>query len=248
MMIESSKNPQFQEWLSLLESRGIKKTQKFFIFGEKVLREALKRGHAPDIILDPSMDTVFESLLDDSDVKLRKAVVSAPLFKELDIFGTHFPLGILTLPEIAEWQVNEKPQGLEVMLALQDPSNLGTAIRSCEAFGVRKIILLKECAHPFHPKSMRASSGSVLRMTFASGPSIRELHDVQDTVALDMVGQKLNATKWPKDVRILLGEEGPGVPQNLDIPRAQIPTVKTIDSLNAATALAIALYDYNSKN
>jgi TrmH family RNA methyltransferase len=247
MIIESSTNETFRRLKSLTTTRGLRKEGCFLLSGAKVINEALHANLVQQLVFAANDQ---ENLAKLSKPLARKPIVLAnSLFKELDTFGTGSPLAICTTPEIPTWAPDQRPSGTQVVLALQDPGNLGTALRSCAAFGVRDVIILKECAHPFHPKSIRASSGAFLSLKFYSGPSIRDLgEDTQQLVALDMTGMPPRSFPWPKDFYLLLGEEGAGVPTNLNAQRVSIPIARDhAESLNAATALAIALYELRTQ-
>ena len=84
------------------------------------------------------------------------------LYNELDTFNTNAPLLVIQTPEIPEWDYR-LTEGCNLLIPFQDPVNVGAVIRSAAGFGVKKIIMLKEAAHPFHPRSIRASTGAVFR-------------------------------------------------------------------------------------
>jgi TrmH family RNA methyltransferase len=236
-MIASRYNPQFKELKSLLEARGAKKAGKILVSGRKIAPEMFAR--ALTVIAE---DGAWPDGLEQPNKVLW---LDRGLFRDLDIFGTHFPIAVLPLPEIKKWD-GEKPKGLELVLSLQDPSNLGAVLRSAHAFGVNKIILLKECAFPFHPKAVRASSGSCLRVPMEEGPALKEFSD-QNAIALDMAGESLTQFSWPVDARLLIGEEGQGLPSQFTGKRVSIPMHAELDSLNAAIAASIALFSYRSQ-
>ena len=124
-------------------------------------------------------------------------------------------------------------------MPLGDPSNLGALIRSAEAFGVSKVVLLEEAAHPFHPKAMRAASGATLRIPLYRGPALKDLK--VEMIALDLQGENIYEFQWPADFRFLVGEEGPGLAA-AEVPRrVSIPMQKNAESLNAVVAASVAL-------
>jgi TrmH family RNA methyltransferase len=93
---------------------------------------------------------------------------------------------------------------------------------------------------------VKASSGSVLRMNFLKAPSLKNLPVLKNIWALDGHGKPLPQFKWPKDLFLLVGEEGPGLAQadlEFKIPTLSIPT-ESVESLNAVVATSIALYSY----
>ncbi len=233
--ISSAQNPIFLELKKLLSSKGIHRQNRFFLWGEKFVTEVLKNSPEQAELLLTTHQHELKS--DTSRIEL-----SLELFKELDIFGTHSPILVCKAPEISTWNLAE-PQGLELMVAMGEPSNLGAVIRSSISFGIKKIILLKESASPFHPKSVRASAGNILKVSYELGPSIQELKG-ENILALDMKGESLQGFQWPKNCYLLVGEEGQGVPRDLKIKRIQIPSEKNIESLNAGVALSIAMYSY----
>ncbi len=241
-LISSEQNPIFGELKKLLTSKGIHKQNKFLLWGEKFVAEILRDSpeSVDTLILGPDHE-VFSGA--PSTLEL-----SSDLFTELDIFGTKTPFLVCRVPALNEMKPCA-PVGLELLVAVSEPSNLGTIIRSAASFGVKKIILLKESASPFHPRAVRSSAGSVLKMQYEIGPSIEDLSPklLEQSLALDMKGENLSGFKWPKNSFLLVGEEGRGIPKNMKIRKIQIQTEPNIESLNAATAISIAMYSYYSQ-
>lgn len=171
------------------------------------------------------------------------------LFEVLDEAGTHGPILVLEPPPLLSAELGPI-RGLEVVLQLQDPTNLGAAIRSAQAFGAREVILLEGCAHPWIPKSIRSSAGASLASnisTVKGGDRIFETSKETGSIGLDMNGHSLHQFQWPRHCRIFLGEEGRGLSKLFRGQRVSIPIQAGIESLNATTALAIALYDRGLK-
>lgn len=251
--IESAANDTYKKFLSLTTSKGIKKESLFILSGEKLIAEYLKTlqpSGATTVASNGSLKVVYELITSKMSpltaqlpLPMRGKIteLSPELFKELDVVGTHYNLLVLELPVLAEANMDAAPQGLEVILPVGDPSNLGALIRSCEAFAVSQVILTSEAANPFLPKSVKASAGSVLRMKLRKGPSVKTLPP--STLALDAKGTPLPDFKWPKDARLLVGEEGPGI-QGLKFEKTlSIPT-QGVESLNAVVAASLALYQH----
>lgn len=240
LIIESPANPKFRSLLSLLEAKGVKKEGQFLISGQKLVHEAItnKSLSISYCIISKNMAPPTGLSSNTSYIELSKS-----LFNELDEYNTQFPLLIAATPNLKTWSNNTEPSGAEVFLALQDPANLGAALRVCEAFEVKKVILLKECSHPFHAKAVRSASGSSWRVPLYWGPSIYDLKSPK-LFSLDLSGEPLNKFKWPKDFQLLLGIEGPGIPEELKNSShpISIPLKVGMDSLNAVSALSIALY------
>ncbi len=242
-LIESTQNPQFKIWNDLGDGRGIKKHGAFILAGRKSVPEALARYS--EHFLQVIEANHAESLELDIAPHIDRFRVPRALFDKLDTSGTNYPLlvGKAEPPPVAD--LSSPPQGLELMVALGDPNNLGAVCRSAAAFGATKVILMEEAAHPYHPKALRAGANAQLALTFARGPSLRTLETVHGpVVALDGAGIKMSTFTWPRDVRIVLGEEGLGVPAALDVQRLAISTSGAVESLNATVAASLALYAY----
>ncbi|MFM2044747.1 MAG: hypothetical protein RLY86_3323 [Pseudomonadota bacterium] len=241
--IDSPQNPRFKTWASLLEGRGIRKAGLFLLAGLKTVPEALARWP----------DRFSEILTDDPEriagwtlpPGVQPVVLAKPLFRELDMSGTRAPILVGKVPEFPAADLTAPPRGLELVCALSDPSNLGALIRSAASFGAARLILLEEAANPFHPRATRAASNAVFALDLARGPRFADLGAPAGPVfALDAGGEDLASLDWPADLRLILGEEGQGVPPTLRVRRLTIPTTGTVESLNATVAASIALYGW----
>ena len=237
-IIESEQNPSFKLFKSLLSSKGIKSEQLFILSGKKLVEESiLQRAESIrwEIVTDNQQPQT--RLPHNNIIKLSKN-----LFNELDVSGTGFNLLVMQLPEFVSGDLSQAAEGAELILPLGDPSNLGAMIRSAAAFGVKKIWLTKESAHPFLPKSIKASSGACFLVNFILGPSIQDIQT--PCIALDAAGEDIQKFNWPKNFRLLVGEEGPGVPSQIPITPISIQMEPGIESLNATVAMSIALHQW----
>jgi tRNA G18 (ribose-2'-O)-methylase SpoU len=138
-----------------------------------------------------------------------------------------------------------------VLESLNDFENLGALFRNAAAFGVDAVLLDPQCADPLYRRSVRVSMGHVLQVPFAALPG-----PWPDSLALlrvagysllaltpDPSAERLRDVVSPPRWAVLLGAEGPGLsPAALaaaDL-RVRIPMVAGVDSLNVATAAAVA--------
>src|SRR5207302_3102930 len=168
-----------------------------------------------------------------------------PLFRELDTAGTHSPLLLVEVPEITAWSDEAPwPEGCTLFVPFQDPENVGAVVRSAAAFGVARVVLLRESAHPFHPKAARAAGPALFQVALEQGPSIRDLASRHaPLIALATDGPELGEAPFPDRFGLVPGVEGPGLPPRLrEGERRRIAMAPGVESLNAATATAIALY------
>jgi TrmH family RNA methyltransferase len=138
-----------------------------------------------------------------------------------------------------------------VIAGVQDPGNLGTMIRSAEAFGAKGVLLGEGTVSAYNSKVVRASAGSIFRIPAAKV-------DIQTAVsAMRSAGARLFATSSHKgiplpeadlggDIAIFIGNEGAGVDKKL-LPQMDqlimIPHSPRVESLNAAIAASLILYE-----
>ena len=246
--ISSRHNPRFKRWASLLDSQGIKTHQQCLVFGKKLRKEITQHSATStcEILLPPSYETNEDLPAQGTGFSLSK-----PLFDELDVFGTNEPLLVQGIPPMPRIDLTQPPMGLEILCPIGDPGNLGALLRSCRAYGVRSVVLLREAVHPFHPKVIRASSGAVFAQSLNQGCSIIELQIpevLKWITALDMQGDDLSTISWQKNVRLLLGEEGVGLPSFHFPQRLRITQTHTTIPLNATVAGSIALHAYRQQH
>lgn len=239
--ITSEQNQVFKDLRKLLTSRGIQEQGRALLAGDKVIPEVV--GEHPS-----SVETWITPDGGPPPPLAVPWITLAPaLFDELDLFGTRAPLVVVRVPELAAFDdAATWPPGCTLLVAFQNPDNVGAVIRTAAAFGVARIVLLKESAHPFHPKAMRAAGTALLKMAFLRGPSISALHvRGAHLVALDAGGASLVGHAFPERFALLPGVEGPGLPMGMMAGTTlAIPMRPGIESLNAATATALALYEW----
>jgi tRNA G18 (ribose-2'-O)-methylase SpoU len=131
---------------------------------------------------------------------------------------------------------------------INDHENLGVVFRSAAALGIDAVLLDGECADPLYRRCVRVSIGHVVTLPWTRIAALEELRSAgfatmaltphPDAIAIDDVA-------WPGRVALLLGAEGPGLSdawqRAADVP-VRIPMAPGADSLNVATAAAIAFH------
>jgi len=133
---------------------------------------------------------------------------------------------------------------------LQDPGNLGTLIRSAEAFGASGLIALPGTVSEWNPKCVRASAGSVFRLPILYRCEDHALAILKQAgvTTLAAVADGRDAAEYPLDspVALFIGNEGNGISSQLIKKCAgsiSIPCPGPVESLNAATAASVLLYE-----
>jgi len=254
LKITSSQNESFKHWKDLVTSKGVRENQQFILSGEKIIKEFLSwpNDHEARLKFKILAEIYPETGRTYTFNEIKKFELSNHLFKELDVVGTNFNLLILEFPAFAEWNPSTAPKGLEVLCPLGDPGNSGALVRSALAFGASQVLLTKESCHPFHPRALKASAGASLLMVFAlTKLSLKELKPQSWDYLLNQHGKDLQKFQWPKNLRLWVGEEGPGFSDLSKDNPAQVLSLKTnhVESLNATVAASIAIYEWSrSKN
>jgi 16S rRNA (guanine527-N7)-methyltransferase len=243
-IIASARNPVFKDLKKALTGRGVRKTGQALVSGEKLVGEILE-AH-------PECGRGWVSRHDqpppEAAAQLPWYQLAPELLRELDIFGTRSPLLLIGLPEVTPWTPSEGfPDGVSALVPFQDPENVGAAIRSAAAFGAAQAILLAESATPFHPKALRASGGAVLKLALRQGPALEALPPELPIVALSAEGTDIRRTAFPDAFGLLVGLEGQGLPEAWRRHAVRIPIRPEVESLNAAAAMAVALYEWKRR-
>jgi tRNA G18 (ribose-2'-O)-methylase SpoU len=254
LIISSPDNRTFKALCRLTDGRGLKKQGRTLVSGAKLVRElALERPQdcCTFIVFEGFEQSGIDDIVQQFSREKKLLVLKKTLFNELDMFGTNGPLLEMTVPSIPEWDCRLTEPGCMLAIPFQDPANVGAAARSAAAFGVRKVVLLKEAASPFHPKSIRASGGAVFRLSFSRGPSLADMAQLPDLarhiIALDMQGSSIRDFSFPRQFLLLPGMEGQGLPDALRRRAVAIPMTGAVESLNAAAAVSIVLFCWSAR-
>lgn len=134
---------------------------------------------------------------------------------------------------------------------IQDPGNLGTMIRSAEAFGAAGLLSLENTVSPINPKVIRASAGSVFRLPVVKGSlavsiAMLKARGLRVAATSSHKGTPLPEVDLRKGICVFIGSEGHGVPKDLLANCDQtiaIPHSEKVESLNAGIAASLILYE-----
>jgi TrmH family RNA methyltransferase len=160
---------------------------------------------------------------------------------------------LLKLPAFSAAQLLDRSKDgpLVVAAGLQDPGNLGTILRSAEAFGAAGIFLTEGTVSPYNSKVLRGSAGSIFRLPFLQIASAELLpllraHGVRLLATSSHQGTPLPQISWTLPLAIFIGNEGAGLSRELTRQMDEtlaIPQSKQVESLNAGVAASIVLYE-----
>jgi len=245
--IVSRNNTIFKQFLRLLRGQGTKKHGVALLSGPKQVREVLRDfpDRCEGMVLSKNQD-VPERIIPEN---ITIYHLGSDLFREIDIYGTDQPILLVRVEPFPLWTDELRPSGCTLFIPFQDPTNVGAMTRSAAAFGVSRVVMLREAAHPFHHKSARVAGSSLFRVPILEGPSIKELGDTKaHMITLSPEGKDVGEFKFPPTFALIPGLEGPGLPANLrHLTSLAIPMVPGVESLNAALATGITLYLWRSR-
>lgn len=241
-----------------LKLKKYRQERKLFIVeGKRLCQEALESGwqieaafRNPDFQND-LLFPVFEKRLMEKNIPLQ--VLSTANFQKLA--DTQTPQGILLIMHIPQVspliEEDWKQQSLILLLdGIRDPGNLGTIIRTADWFGVRYLVSSSDTADFYNPKTIRASMGSLFRVTCRECSNLIEFAHLLNKHKIKILATSSTATTVLEETRvsfplaILLGSEATGISPALLNCSSEIIQIKKYgqaESLNVAVATGILL-------
>lgn len=262
-MITSSANPQIKRILQLNKKAKTRYEQRVFVVeGIKMCMEAPKE--------QVEAMYVSESFLQEESRREKIQgysfeVIPDSLFRT--VCDTKTPQGILCLVKMPEYRLEDlwKParacrEGQEnrgnphllILEGIQDPGNLGTMIRTGEGAGATGIIMDKNTVDIFHPKTIRATMGSLYRMPFYIAPDLPGAILSLKKQGISIYAAHLEGDMayhqpdYRKPAGFLIGNEGNGLSREtagMADTLIRIPMDGQVESLNAAVAAAVLMYE-----
>ncbi|HLO08134.1 MAG TPA: RNA methyltransferase [Terriglobales bacterium] len=225
------------------------------IEGFRILEEAIRSGlRFRAVFFSESAVPRAEKLLSQLGAQVETLLLADKLFSSA--VPSDAPQGVAAL---ARWKelsredvLAKSPAGpILVIAGVQDPGNLGTILRSAEAFGAGGVLLGEGTVSPYNPKVVRASAGSVFRVPLARTKLSESLgwmkdHGLRLVGTASHKGTPLDQAKMAGPMAIFVGSEGSGLPRDLikemnDV--VAIPQVPEVESLNVGVAASIVLYE-----
>jgi tRNA G18 (ribose-2'-O)-methylase SpoU len=255
--IDDPADPRIEPYRAVRERDLVGRSGRFIAEGEVVLRTLVSSP-----LVRPVSLLIAEHRLEKRGAIVEQAGDETPVYVApqavLDgIAGFHLHRGLLGLgerietPRIAEL-LARAPERARVLalFGIGNHDNMGGVFRNAAAFGAQAVLLDPTCCDPLYRKAIRVSVGAALRVPFARWSEADDpIADLQaagfEVLALSPSGATtLRALDPPARAAVLLGSEGPGLPETL-MARSHtisIPMAGGFDSLNVATTSGIVLH------
>ncbi len=242
MEITSTNNERIKHALQVKETKYIQKYGECFVESEKVIDDLLKQGQVfSTIFVESSKQAKYAK------VKCNLYVITRQVSKGISsTVTTDGVFGVLKLKDNSF----TLPKGSFLVLdRIQDPANVGAIMRSAVAFGYNEMYLI-DCANPFNAKVIRSSMGHVFNVKI-NNVNEKAFIDIAKKnkfylVSADMDGEEIGWSPYPKQLGLILGNEGQGISSNLQqicYKKVAIPMSETVESLNVAVSAGILMFN-----
>lgn len=230
-VIKSSKNNLIKMINKLKKKKFRNEKNLFLIETRKMIDEAIKSNRNIEYIIQKeSNELVYDNSI----------LIEDKLFNEISNLVT--PDGYMAI--VSKYNEDKLSENILILDNIQDPGNMGTLIRSAEAFGYNTIISINSVDY-YNEKVLRSTMGSIFRLNLieTNYEFINTLNDYKIYIA-DMNGEDFREIESSQKKAIVIGNEGNGISEEIKkIPHklVRIPMQGKVESLNAAVSGSILM-------
>lgn len=262
--IEGRHNPLVKEVRQAFARGELTADGNCAIEGLRIVEEAIRSGlRLRAVLFKQSAENVAERLLPQIGSHVETLLLADSLFDS--VVPSETPQGVAALVRLKEFTLDAILERLQlgpiiVVVGLQDPGNLGTILRSAEAFGSAGAILGEGTVGRLNAKAIRASAGSIFRLPVVLAHSYGGSEAILDSLRKQAVrliatsshkGTAIDQARLLGPSAIFIGNEGSGLSKSL-MPEMDeliaIPHSEHVESLNAGVAASIVLYESARQN
>lgn len=254
-MISSETNQQVKEIVKLQKQAKYRhKTSLFITEGIKMLSEAAGSGSLVKIYISEAVMEVGKAVPEKLLNEYPYEIVSDKVFRQMsDTVTAQGILGIARQPAYNIEDILNDSRHMWLLLDdVRDPGNLGTILRTAEGAGMSAVIMGKGTADLFNPKTVRSTMGAIFRMPFIYASDITDIIlNIKDN-GYNVYGTAIEGSivydkaDYTKGAGIVIGNEANGISDRVlgyITDRIRIPMEGGIESLNAAVAAAVVMYE-----
>lgn len=262
MLITSNQNPKFKELLKLKDKKYRVREKKFILEGRRIIEHGIRLGFPPLALyaLHKEEGEMDLGLLNDGKAPLY--YLERALFERIsDTVNSQGLIAIFDMEEINK-RIEHKNERVLILNGVSDPGNMGTILRTAEAFGFTEVYITKGGCDPYSDKVLRSSMGAIfklkIRAGFESEDLINYLKSRNYTIIASSLSERtiaLEEASALEEVRkglyaLTFGNEGCGIDEVFQT-RAdvlyKIAMPGCAESLNVAAAAAISLYAFTKE-
>jgi len=270
--IASRDNKWLKKFRAALRGTGPEQGEAIGVEGPKLIEDAVRWGLVVEALLvsdtgERELDQILRAAAHSEAGIPRSRVLRTTDKLFASVAGTETPQGVAALFHQPAWDFEASLRGpgpmreteplVVVLVGVQDPGNVGTIVRSAEAFGATGVVATRGTADPWSPKALRASAGSALRLPVLRGMAVAVLLAQLKMARLKLfaAGARSHAAATElhdlsaslrDPAAIFIGGEGAGLPQ--EVLHAADATIsismsEAVDSLNAGVAASVVLFE-----
>lgn len=272
LMISSTANAQIKYLVKLQEKNAVRRKEQVYVCeGQKMFSEVLQYARE-DIVKAYFSESFYKEYkskkefpnlgnFDEILSKISFEIVADAIFPEIS--QTITPQGVLAVVRQPEYSLelliegmakDKQPFSSRLLLLedLRDPGNLGTILRTAEGAGMTGVILSRESVDMFNPKVIRSTMGAIYRVPFVYVQDFIALLDHLKTCGFTIYAAHLagaveyDIPRYPARTAMIIGNEANGLSDaaaKMADGRVRIPMAGKVESLNAAVAAAILMYE-----
>ncbi len=253
-MISSTGNPQMKHLVQMQKKAKLRKEEQAFVIeGTKMFEEAVQGNLVKKAYFS---ETYWKEKAEGSSYlkQIEYEVVTDAVLKEVS--DTMTPQGVIAIVKMPQYDLNEliarEQVNLVLLENLRDPGNLGTIVRTAEGAGMNAVILSKESVDIYNPKVIRSTMGAIYRMPILYVDSFADcLINLQKNgiviYAAHLRGKNdYDKEHYAKKAALIIGNEANGITdETTDLADClvKIPMEGKVESLNAAIAAALLMYE-----
>ena len=260
MIITSKDNELIKHIRKLKEKKYRDEFGEFIVEGAKMIEEAINEEAVIKYIVvcddcKNSNSLTQEQLYDFA--KYECVYVNEKIFNLItDVVAPQGILAVIEKPLKEDGKIDYKADNFLILDNIQDPGNMGTILRTADSLNMKQIIVSKGSADCYNLKVVRSTMGAIFRVKVIEVENLEKTLKELKKHKINVYATDLKTDKSIYDVdykrsAIVIGNESNGVSNNIleqASDRIKIPMLGKTESLNAAVATSIILYEANRKN
>lgn len=247
--ITSRDNPVFKYYKKLSENARERRAEgKTLLDGVHLIEAYMAAFGEPEVLIIPEGKSSVEATsLIQSLEHIATVMLPTLMFAEITPVATS--TGVLALVNIPKFVSPEAPSFALMLEDIQDPGNLGSMLRTAAAAGVEVVYLSEACTDAWSPKALRGGQGAQFVLPIVERADLlKVMHQFQGaSYATTMQGESLYQQDFTTPTAFVIGNEGSGLrPKTIQAATKSIRIpmqTNSVESLNAATAAAICLFE-----
>jgi TrmH family RNA methyltransferase len=223
---------------------------KFIIEGVRFVEEGIKEGAAEYVLYSSKL---HETRGSERILKSSGEIYEVPPEVINELSDTENPQGVVAVVKKKNWNAGDiKNDFVLIADGIQDPGNMGTIIRTCDAAGVGGVAVIKGTVDIYNPKVLRSTMGSIFHIPILMYNDFQSLAVELKSQGYNIYAASLDTENFVYDcdfrekTAFVIGNEANGIPgEHMEkcTHKIKIPILGSAESLNAAIAGAVVIYE-----